>query len=140
MVVRQESGTGVRTLLARTRDVQVWAVGDFSVSDLGDVGVRGPAPALEMLKSLKGGTYQMRVDTGIHARATGSFADVERTKNFGDLGRGLIAVAKLQVSKQQPDMLRVLDGIQISSNGTTLTVRVEESGETLKKLKDLRPR
>ena len=118
---------------------QVWGVGDFSINDLGTVGVRGPAPAVEMLKALKSGTYQMRVDTGIHARATGNFSDAESAKNVGDLVRGAIAVAKMQVAKQQPDVLHVLDGVQVSDSGMTLTVRVDESGELLQKLKDLRP-
>jgi hypothetical protein len=117
---------------------QVWGVGDFSVNDLGTLGVRGPAPAVEMLKSLKSGTYEMRVDSGIHARAIGNFADSESAKNIGDLARGAIAVAKLQVAQQQPDMVQLLDGIQVSNSGPTLTVRIEEAGELLMKLKDIR--
>ena len=118
---------------------QVWAIGDFSIRDLGAAGVRGPAPALEMLKSLKGGTYHMRIDTGVHARATGSFADAESAKNLGDMARGLLAVVKLQVAKQQPDLLRVLDGIQVSNSGAILTVSVEEPGELLsRQLRQLR--
>jgi hypothetical protein len=117
---------------------QVWGVGDFSVDDLGNIGIRGPAPAVDMLKSLKSGTYQMHVDTGVQARAVGNFADAESAKSVGDLVRGALAVAKLQVAKQQPDMVRLLDGIQVGNSGTTLTLRIEESGELLKKLKDLR--
>lgn len=118
---------------------QVWAVGDFSIGDLGAAGVRGPAPVLEMLKSLKGGTYQMRVDTGIHARATGNFADAASPKNLADMARGLLAVAKLQVAKQQPDVLHALDGIQVTTRGSSLIVTIEESGDLLRKLQNLRP-
>jgi hypothetical protein len=118
---------------------QVWAAGDFSASDLGSVGVRGPAPAVEMLKSLRSGTYQMRIDSGLVARATGNFADAESAKNVGDLGRGALALAKVQFARQQPQMAQLLDGIQVSYSGTTVTVRIEESEEALKKLKDLRP-
>jgi hypothetical protein len=117
---------------------QVWGVGDFSVTDLGHLGIRGPAPAVDMLKSLKSGTYQMHVDTGVQARAVGNFEDAESAKNIGDLVRGALAVAKLQVAKQQPDMVQLLDGIQVSNAGLTLTLRIQESGELLKKLKDLR--
>jgi hypothetical protein len=117
---------------------QVWGVGDFSVNDLGTLGVRGPAPAVEMLKSLKSGTYQMRVDTGLHARAIGNFADAESAKNIVDLARGALAVAKLQVAKDQPDIVQLLDGIQVSNSGPTLTVRIEEAGDLLMKLKDVR--
>jgi len=118
---------------------QVWAAGGLSVNDLSNVGVRGPAPALEMLKSLRNGTYQMRVDSGIHARGVGNFADAESAKNVSDLARGLIAIAKSQVAKRQPELLQALDGIEVSNSGAKLTVRVEESGDLLKKLKDLKP-
>jgi hypothetical protein len=118
---------------------QVWAVGDFSINDLPAAGVRGPAPVVEMLKSLQSGTYQMHVDSGVHARATGNFADADSAKNVGDFARGAIAVAKLQVAKQQPDLLHALDGIQVSTTGTTLTVQVDESGDLLKKLHSLNP-
>jgi len=117
---------------------QIWGVGDFSVDDLGNLGVRGPAPAVDMLKSLKNGTFQMHVDTGIQVRAIGNFSDPESAKSIGDLVRGAVAVAKLQVAKQQPDMVKLLDGFQVTNSGTTLTFRIEESGELLKKLKDLR--
>jgi hypothetical protein len=117
---------------------QVWAVGNFTMTDLGAMGVRGPAPALEMMKSLQAGTYQMRVDTGIHAIATGSFADGESAKNAGDLALGALAVAKVQAAKQQPDMVNMLDGIQVVSIGKTVTVTIEESGDVLKKLSELR--
>src|SRR5207248_821044 len=114
---------------------QVWAVGDFSIKDFGTAGLRGPAPALEILKSLQGGTYQMRVDTDIHAVATGNFADAESAQNLRDMARGLLAVAKLQVAQKEPDMLHLLDGIQVSNNGPKLIVKVDELGDLLKKLR-----
>src|SRR5262249_14899747 len=40
---------------------QVWAVGNFSQGDLPAGGVRDSGPAAQILKSLQGGTYQMRV-------------------------------------------------------------------------------
>src|SRR5262245_38911812 len=135
--LHNEFTTAMRTIEAGN---QIWAVGDFSVNDLRNVGVRGPAPALEMLKSLNSGAYQMRVDTDVHARAVGNFADAESAKKIGELARGAIAIAKLQVAQRQPDFLRVLDGIQISTSGPTLTLTVEEPGDLLKKLQQkLRP-
>jgi hypothetical protein len=118
---------------------QVWAVGDFSMKDLSNLGVRAPAPVLEMLKSLQSGTYQMRVDTGIHAGALGNFGDAESVRNLTDLAQGALTIAKLQFAKQRPEMLPVLDGIVVSGSGTTLTVRVEQSAEQLKLLKNLKP-
>jgi hypothetical protein len=112
---------------------QIWGVGDVSVSDLPATGLRGPAPVMDMLKTLQRGTYQMRVDTGVHIRATGSFADADSAKNISDLVAGALAIAKLQVAKGQPDMLQVLDGIQVNNSGTTLTLKIDEPGDLLKK-------
>jgi hypothetical protein len=66
---------------------------------------------------------------------TGKFSDAESARNVGDMARGFISLARVQVSRQQPDLARLLDGIQISNTATTLTVKVEEPGELLKKLK-----
>jgi hypothetical protein len=112
---------------------QVWAVGDFSLADL-PPGVSDRTPVVDLLKSLQRATYQMHIDTDIHARATGTFSDENSARNISDLARGALAVAKMQVAKQQPDMIHLLDGIQVSNSGTTLTVRVDESGDLLKKL------
>ena len=112
---------------------QVWAVGDFSVGDLPSV-VREPAPIVDMLKSLQHATYQMRIDNDVHARATGTFSDENSAKNIGDLARGALAIAKMQVAQKQPDVVHLLDGIQVSNSGMTLTVQVDESGDLLKKL------
>jgi hypothetical protein len=135
--LRSELNATMQTIEAGS---QIWAAGDVSINDLRAVGVPSPAPAAEVLKSLRSGTYQMRVDTGIQALATGNFADAESARNIADLVRGVLAVAKLQAAKQQPDMVQLLDGIQVDYSGSTLTVRIVESGEQLKKLKDLAPK
>jgi len=112
---------------------QIWAVGDFSISDFPPA-LREHTPIVDMLKSLQRGTYQMRIDNDIHARATGTFSDENSARNIGDLARGALAVAKMQVAQKQPDLVHLLDGIQVSNSGPTLTVRVDESGDLLKTL------
>jgi hypothetical protein len=112
---------------------QLWAVGDFSVADFPPA-LREPTPIVDMLKSLQRGTYQMRIDNDVHARATGTFSDENAARNITDLARGALAVAKMQAGQKQPDLVHLLDGIQVSNSGPTLTVRVDESGDLLKKL------
>jgi len=116
---------------------QVWAAGNFSMQDLPAGAVR-ETPVTQILKTLRHGTYQMRIDKDVHARATGDFADAESARNLSDMARGFIAVAKLQVAKQQPDFLQILDGVQVSSSGASVTVRIEESGDLLMKLQKAR--
>jgi len=114
---------------------QVWAVGNFSQEDLPSGGFRQLGPAAEVLKSLRRGTYQMRVDRDLHARATGNFADADSAKNLADMARGLIALAKVQVARQQPDLVHLLDGIQVSSSGSSVIAEIEEPGDLLMKLR-----
>src|SRR5207237_6891581 len=103
--------------------------------DLPSGGFRQLGPAAEVLKSLRRGTYQMRVDRDLHARATGNFADADSAKNLADMARGLIALAKVQVARQQPDLVHLLDGIEVSSSGSSVIAEIEEPGDLLMKLR-----
>jgi hypothetical protein len=135
MPLRSDLMEQIRTIEAGN---QVWAVGDFSVQDL-PRGVRGSAPAQEILKSMRSGTYQMRVDQDLHAKGVAHFEDAEAAKNLSEMARGFIAIAKLQVAKDK-DLLHLLDGIQIQNSGPSIVVNIDEPGELLKKLPDFRQR
>ena len=111
---------------------QVWAVGTGFELTMPATGLEG-TPVAGIYKSLRRGTYQMRVDRDIHARATAEFDDTNTATNLADMARGFIALAKIQVAKEQPDMLNVLDGIQVSSNGSSIVAQIEESGDLLMK-------
>jgi hypothetical protein len=120
---------GIRTIEAGN---QIWAVGKSIELQL-PAGALSQTPAAGIFQSLRRGTYQMRIDQDIHARAIADFTDANAATNLADMARGLIAVAKLQVAKQQPDLVHVLDGIQVSSSGSTVTAQVEEPGDLLMK-------
>jgi len=117
---------------------QVWAVGDFYPEQLPPQ-VAG-TPIANLIKEFQGGTYQMRVDQNVHARAIGNFTSAEHAKSAADLARGALALGKLQASRM-PDQafLQALDGIQIANSGSSVTVNIDESGDVLKKLQDFRP-
>jgi len=112
---------------------QIWAVGKAMELNL-PAGALSQTPLAQILQLLRRGTYQMSVDRDIHARAIADFTDTNTATNLADMARGLIAVGKLQVAKQQPDLVRVLDGIQVSSSGSTVTAQIEEPGDLLMKL------
>jgi hypothetical protein len=109
---------------------QIWAVGKSLELSLPADQLR-QIPAAQVLQSLQHGTYQMRIDRDLHARATGDFADAKTANNLADMARGFIALAKLQMANQQPDIVHVLDGIQISTNGSSVVALIEESGDLI---------
>ena len=113
---------------------QIWAVGN-SLEVSMPPGAFDQTPAAQIFKSLRHGTYQMRVDSNIHARATADFDDANTATNLADMARGFIALGKIQVAKQQPDMVHILDGIQVSSSGSSVVALIEEPGDLLMKLK-----
>jgi hypothetical protein len=129
----------IRTLDAGN---QVWGVGEFRFNELPRAlpEMPGGAPMTELLRTLQGGTYQMRVDQDVHARATATFTSADDAKTLAALARGLIAVAKTRAAERNKDLLYALDGIQISESGTQMIVNIEESGELVKKLRELRQR
>ncbi len=132
--LRSDLLDSIRTIEAGN---QVWAVGNFSPQDL-PVGAVRETPVLQVMKSLRHGTYQMRIDRDVHAHASPDFAEAESARNLSDMARGLIAVAKLQVAKQQPEFLQILDGVDVRSNGPSVIVRIDESGDLLMKLQKTR--
>jgi hypothetical protein len=115
---------------------QVWAAGEFDTRLLPDQ-PEAPVQIAELMKSLQGGTYQMRIDQDVHVVATARFTDPEKARMTGDLLRGLIAVAKLQLSRQ-PDMIGLLDGVRVQESGLSMTVNFDVSGELLEKLQNMR--
>src|SRR5262245_56222524 len=121
---------------------QVWAAGDFHFNELPVAQLPqraiGAGPIVDVLRTLQGGTYQMRVDTDIHAKATANFTTAENAKTLADLSRGMIALVKTQVGSQNPDLLHALDGLQVSNSGTQIVVNIAESGDLVKRLRDLR--
>ena len=100
---------------------QVWGVGDFHFEELPVAQLppraAGAGPILEVLRTLQGGTYQMRVDNDVHAKATANFTSAENAKTLADMSRGMIALVKTQVATQNPDLLHALDGVQVSNSG-----------------------
>jgi hypothetical protein len=113
---------------------QIWAVGNSLVMDFPAAGLR-ETPAVQIFKSLRRGTYQMRIDTDVHARALADFTDADTANNLADMARGFIALAKVQMAKQQPDLIHILDGIQVSSSGSSVVATIEEPGDLLIKLR-----
>lgn len=114
---------------------QIWAVGELSQKLPVPRGI--PDQARDALAAIKSGTYQMRIDENIHVTATGEFLDADRARSFGDLGRGAVAMLKLQAAKER-DMITLLDGLRIEDSGTTMTVRFAASGDLIKKLHNRR--
>jgi hypothetical protein len=120
---------------------QVWGAGEFHFDELPVAQLpsqQAAGPFLEILKTLQGGTYRMRLDTDLHGRATANFTTAENAKTVAALASGMIALMKTRAGTQNPDLLHALDGIQVSNSGTQIVVNIEEPGELVKKFRSSR--
>jgi hypothetical protein len=113
---------------------QIWAVGKLDLGPIVNNAPSGPADKFkEMAGSIKGGTYQMRIDQDVHIKATGTFGSADMAKATGDTLRGLLSIARLQVAQQQ-DLTHLLDGVSVDNAAEKMTVTINASGDLLKQL------
>ncbi len=114
---------------------QVWAAGKVDTNMFG--GHPGPEKIGEITSALTAGTYQMRIDQDVHAKATGSFNSAEMAKAASDTLRGLLAMGRLQFA-QEEKLTRLLDGISVENSSDQLTVTFNASGDLLKQIQEIR--
>ena len=110
---------------------QVWAVVAFEDFLLPNGIV--PPMALDLIASLEGGTYQMRLDSVLTGRAVGQFRTPETARRTGDLLRGLVAFGKMQAF-EQPEMIELLDGVQIDNVESSVEIHFAVDGELLRRI------
>ena len=112
---------------------QVWAVGAFSL--LLPDGI-APPMATDLVDSLERGTYQMRLDTDLAARAIGDFASPEMAQRTADLLRGFVALGKMQAF-ERAELIELLDRVVIDAVESSVHINFEAAGELLRRLGDV---
>lgn len=86
------------------------------------------ANVLQALKSVQSATLGMNVTNGIDAIATVNCNTERDAKFVHDLVRGLVGFGRLNTPDNQPEMLKLYDGIQATRNGmqTTVTAKIPQ--------------
>jgi hypothetical protein len=109
---------------------QVWGVGTFS-----DMVPNGFAPpmATDLIAVLEHVSYQMRVDVGVSAKLAGDFTTSDTARRAGDLLRGVVALGKMG-SAQQPDMIQLLDGVQVENLENSVEISFSATQELIDRI------
>lgn len=141
---RRESGdrSGPVELLARARQIppqnQIW-----SVSNGFDNFLAGPIPesgnaanAGRILRSLENTAAAADLRAGINGYIKGICRTEQEAKNLGDAARGLVGLGRLSVPENQPEMLRLWDGIKVDQQQRTIDITVAIPQELADKLID----
>jgi len=137
----KSGGSGApRDLMARAQalpaDAQIWAVvAAWRGMEPGQLREMGNLANLDrVMRLVEGASLTVNLRAGVHAAFTGDSRTETDAKTLADSLRGLAALARMGVPRNQPDLLRVLDGIQVKQAGRVVNVTVDIAEDVAERL------
>jgi hypothetical protein len=112
-------------------EVQLWAVSLTAGRNL-TVPVPGTGGSLGM--PIDSATVYFDLRNGLQGLARATAGNPEDAKKLHDAFKGLIGFGRLSAPANQPDMLRALDGLQVSQDQNAVNVKIEESADLVDNL------
>jgi hypothetical protein len=130
-------------LLARARQIppenQVWSVSNgfenlltMTIPQQGNAANVG-----RILRSLENATAAADFRTGVNGYINGLCRSDQDAKNLGDAARGLVGLGRLSVPENQPELLKLWDGIKVDQQQRTVKITIAIPEELVDKLIDL---
>lgn len=128
------------TLLDQARAVpeqfQVWSVSsgaaDFLANNLPKDG--NAANFAKIFRSMENTHFEADLSKGLNATAQGQCRTEADAKSLGDAVRGLIGFGRLSVPDNQPELLRLWDGLKVDQNQRMITISANISQDLIDKL------
>ena len=114
---------------------QVWLVANGGFGELAKAAPNAGnlANLARIMSMLENVTAAADFRAGLSMFATGVCRSDQDARSLGDALRGLVGLARLSTPSNDPDMLRVYDGIQVAQQQRTVRVDVKLSQELLDK-------
>jgi len=135
--------TGPRSLLARAGEItvqnQVWSVSNaFDNLMIGRFPQDGNAAGVgRMLGSLENTTAAADLRSGVRGYLNGLCRTDQDAKNLGDTARGLVGLGRLSVPDNQPELLKLWDGIKVDQQQRTVKITVAIPQDLVDKLVEM---
>lgn len=130
-------------LLARARQIsnenQIWSVSNgFENLITRNIPQEGNAANVgRILRSLENTTFAADLRTGVNGYINGTCRTEQDAKNLGDAARGLVGLGRLSVPENQPELLRLWDGIKVDQQQRTVKITLAIPQDLVDKLVDL---
>ncbi len=131
-----------RDLMARAAtvpaDAQIWAVvAGWHGAGPGAMRALGNAANMDrVLRAFEGATLTAGLDAGAHAALTGECRTEADAASLADSLRGLASLARLGVPRNQTDLLRAFDQIQVRQQGRLVNLNIDVPQELANALAD----
>jgi hypothetical protein len=116
----------------------LWAVTTSGASLIPRLPESGPAGnAAKVAAALGEGWLWADLQNGVKFHAEGVYANGDAARQINDALRGLIGIGRLRTPDNQPDLLRVYDGIDVKAKDRTVLVDFSLSPDLIDRLVDL---
>jgi hypothetical protein len=133
---KNESTPLLEQARAVPQQFQVWSVStgaaDFLANNLPHEG--NAANFGKIFRSMENTHFQADLSHGLNAMAQGMCRTDADAKSLADAVRGLIGFGRLSVPDNQPELLRLWDGLKIDQNQRSLTITANIPQELVDKL------
>ena len=106
---------------------QIWGVtaGDSNYISENMTGSSGAPDLGRIFRSLQNTSFEADLRNGLKGSAEGSCASAQDAKNLADGARGMVGMARLKTPDNQPELLRVWDGIKVEQADRKITLTVD---------------
>jgi hypothetical protein len=137
-----KSGThmAAKPLLARVAGIgpqaQFWGVSTGVAGFLSDHSprVNSGLDFSKIFRGLEDSSFQADLSSGLKIEVHGTTANEKDAINLRDAVRGMVGLGRLQVPENQPELLRVWDGISAEQQGRSITIRADIAQDLFDKL------
>ncbi len=134
------SHTAAQPLLARAASVspqaQFWGISTGVAGFLADhpPTVASGLDFSKIFRGLENTSFQVDLSAGLKAEVHGTTAEEKDAVSLRDAVRGLVGLGRLQVPENQPEMLRVWDGITVDQQGRSIAIHADFPQDVIDKL------
>lgn len=105
---------------------QIWGVseqpGKFMPEEVPGSDKTQQMPAMRVLQTMRSSTFGLNLMDGLDFEAKGMFASPEDAKLLGDAARGMIAMGRLTLPAQNPELIAFLDSIAVTEDDESVKV------------------
>jgi hypothetical protein len=117
-------------------DAQFWGIPTGLAGFLADhtPGVSSGLDFSKIFRGLEDTSFQANLNTGLRAEVRGTTANEKDAISLRDTVRGIVGFGRLQVPENQPELLRVWDGINAEQQGRSITIHIDIAQDLLDKL------
>jgi hypothetical protein len=120
------------SLLRRVDDGNAWVVADFAAMQTSKV---VPVPVVGQLPAITWLAASGNVASGVSGEILAEGRDETAAQDLLEVVRGFVALARMQTGAQA-EFAKLLDSIELSSDGKTVAVKFEVPGQFFDRLKD----